>query len=313
MSVSPSPQPPSPPRAAKRTWGALIVGVVALLVCAAWSFVAMQRLDAAVAGENRGYLERARGVFELVRAETQSNLRAQSRVLAEDPRLKTTLSTEGMDEATIADILNDLNSLRRAGFILILSPEGKVLAQSGAPELRGLDLSSSSIVKKAQGSADAVVGAWVIAGKVLDLALVAVHYDQNVIAYLVVGRTMDQELLTAVSNSTGVGAAVVMGERVAIAQKDTALTAVFERVAKSGSGDVIEVAGQKYLASVTELEETAQVRPRLVLVRALASTTSTFSLVRYLQFVPPLILLTVCLILLLLSGQRASRSAGGTT
>ena len=286
-----------------------VVALGAVAVMAGWSFVAIQRLTLSVKTDNQAYLERAAAVFDLVRSETQANLRAQSRVLAEDPRLKSTLSIEGMDEATISDILNDLNSLRRSGFLLVLSPAGRVLAQSGAPELRGLDLASSSLVKKAQGTSDSVIGAWVIAGKVLDLALVNIRYDTDVIAYLVVGRVIDTSLLTAVSTSSGVGAALVIGDKVAIAPDDASLRPVFEAVAKGAEGDL----GKQYLVAFKEIEESAQVRPRLLLVRKLSPTADAFGLLRWLLLVPPLILIIACSLLVVLSSQRGNRRAGGKT
>src|SRR5207245_7798587 len=48
-------------------------------------------------------LDHAQRVFELARVRTQSNLRALCKVIVEDPRLKSTLATEGMDEATVAE------------------------------------------------------------------------------------------------------------------------------------------------------------------------------------------------------------------
>lgn len=299
------PAPMLRPPARRRSWGALIVTVIALAVCAGWVVVAKQRLSEAITRENSGYLARARAVFDLVRTESQTNVRTQSRVLAEDPRLKSTLATEGIDEATIADILNDLNGLRRTGFLLILSPEGKVLAQAGAPELRGLDLASSSLVRKAQGTSDAISGAWVIAGKVHDLAVVNVRFDKAIIAYLVVGRTLDAELLAAASSSTGVGFAILMGDRVAIASSEPTLGPVFETVAKGATAQELESGGQRYLVSLAELEGAAQMRPRLVLVRSMSSTMEAFSALGWLLLVPPIVLLTTIVLVVFL--QRGPR------
>lgn len=296
-------RPASP--AKRRSWGSLIVTVVALAVCAGWAVVARQRVSEAITHENSGYLARARAVFDLVRSESQANVRTQSRVLAEDPRLKSALATDGIDEATIADILDDLNSLRRTGFLLILSPEGKVLGQAGAPELRGLDLASSSLVKKAQATSDAISGAWVIAGKVHDLAVVNVRFDKAIIAYLVVGRTLDPELLAAASNSTGVGFAILMGDRVAIAPSEPTLGPVFDAIAKGATARELESGGQRYLVSLAELEGAAQMRPRLVLVRSMSSTTEAFSALGWLLLVPPIVLLTTIVLVVFL--QRGPR------
>src|SRR5215475_14394059 len=115
------------------TGGALSLVILALTfgVAAVWSLVALHQLSSAIVRESATHLERARRTFDLTRARTLDSLRAQARVMVEDPRLKSTLSTEGIDEATVADILGDLGKLRGTGFLIVLSPEGRVFAQAG--------------------------------------------------------------------------------------------------------------------------------------------------------------------------------------
>src|SRR5688572_11813950 len=132
--------------------------LVTIGLAGAWTYVTRDLLRSAISTENRAHIDRARTVFEMMRTRSQENLRVQARVLSEDPRLKATLATEGIDEVTVADILADLEQLRRGGVLMILSPEGRVFAQAGAENLRGLDLSTSNVVQKARTSNEAVVG-----------------------------------------------------------------------------------------------------------------------------------------------------------
>ena len=157
-------------------------------VAAVWSLVALHQLQSSIVRESATHLERTRRTFDLTRARTLDSLRVQARVMVEDPRLKSTLSTDGIDEVTVADILRDLGKLRNTGFLMVLSPDGRVFAQAGADELRGLDLSGSSTVKKAQATAEAVTGSWVIGGKIMDLSIMPVRFGSKPIAYLVVGQ-----------------------------------------------------------------------------------------------------------------------------
>src|SRR4051812_6074203 len=176
-----------------------------------WSCIAKRQLDGALTAAAAESFDRAHTLFNVLRTRTQDSLRAQCGVLVEDPRLKSTLATEGIDEATVADILTELGRLRRSGFLLVLTPEGRVFAQAGAPELRGLDLSASSVVKKARDARDTVVGSWVIGGKIIDLAVTAIQFDQSAFAYLVLGQAVDTELVDAVTAGTGVAVAVLTG------------------------------------------------------------------------------------------------------
>jgi hypothetical protein len=283
----------------------LIVALLTVGLAAVWSFVAQRQLTTAVATQQAEGLVHARKSFELVRSTIQANLESQCRVMVEDPRLKSTLATEGMDEATVADILTDLGKLRRTGFLIVLSPEGRVFAQAGAEELRGLDLSASSVFKKAQSSPEAVVGSWVINGKIMDLSLTAIRFDTQVIAYLVVGRSVDQALLVGVAEQSAVGVANAIGNKVVLASNDS-LATVFSAVAsEAGTFDnrVFEVDGQNYVASISDLEETAQTKPRLVIVKPLEAAQAGFETLKWMIFVPPL-LVFIAVLFSMTGGRR---------
>jgi hypothetical protein len=284
--------------------GALRVGVmlavVALSVGLAVGWMVIARQQLAASGELAGAhaLDRAHGVFQLVRARTQDDLRAQARVLVEDPRLKATLATEGVDEATVADILADLRKLRGTGFLIVLSHEARVFAEAGAPELRGLDLSGSSVVKAAQGSQEAVVGSWVLKGEVLDLGVIAMRFGPELVAYLVVGRAVDQGLLTAVAEQSGVALASASPSGVVLASS----TDPADRAALAGAaarpgayaGGTVDVGGQAYAAAAFELERGAQSEVRLIATRSLAEALPSLDKLTWMiRGLPLLVLLAV--------------------
>jgi hypothetical protein len=270
-------------------------------------FVAQRELDTAMAAENRGRLDAAKGVFDLLRTRALEDMRGQGRILVEDPRLKSTLATEGMDEATVADILRDLGRLRGAGMLVVLTPEGRVFAEAGAPELRGLDLSASSVVKKAQQSNEAVVGSWVIGNKIIDLSIIAIRFDTNVISYLVVGQTIDQALLKALGTATGIGVGIAIGTDWTSVSDDSlkAMTALAQN--PSAASPLFELDGTHYVANIVELEQMGQSRPRLVLVQTLAPTGARFWLSRLLPWLTPaLVLMGMVVLVLSRSNYRAS-------
>jgi hypothetical protein len=293
-------------------WRAVLtaLAVIALTVGAAsvWSFVALRQLSAAIARDGGAQLGRARAAFDAIRARTLDNLRAHCRVMVEDPRLKSTLATEGIDAATVTDILGDLGKLRRTGFLIVLSSDGKVFAEAGADELRGLDLSSSSPVKKAQGATDAVVGSWVIGGELMDLSVMGVWSGSVAVAYLVVGQAVDQAILTSVAEQTGVGIASATGDAIALSASSgdvpAPVFAAVVRQAGSFDGRVIEHDGRRYVASIAELEDTSQSRPRLALIAALAPASAVFERVRWLILGPPVLVL-VAVIFAMIASRRA--------
>lgn len=291
------------------TGGALSLVILALTfgVAAVWSLVALHQLSSSIVRESATHLERARRTFDLTRARTLESLRVQARVLVEDPRLKSTLSTEGIDEATIADILGDLGKLRSSGFLIVLTPEGRVFAQSGADELRGLDLSGSSAVKKAQGSLEAVTGSWVIGGKIMDLSIMPVRFGPRPIAYLVVGLAVDQDMLNAVADQTGVAVATATGSTIMLSAPSGDQTkAVFAAVVgqlESPAPQLFNVNGETYVAAMSELEESGQTRPRLVVAQSLSQPRATFATSRWLLFIPP-VLVIIAVLFALTAGRR---------
>lgn len=297
-------------RAAAPRGGRIIVVLLAVIVlgaAGAWTYVARRELSRSLVTESAQHLAYARKGYETMRDRSRANLQAQCRVLVEDPRLKSTLAIEGIDTATVDDILKDLSKLRGGGFLVVLSPDGRVFAQAGAAELRGLDLSGSSVVQQAQASKEAITGSWVLAGKVMDLSIMAIRYGENLIAYLVVGQAVDEQLLTTVAEQSGVEIASALAATIGVAStKDEAIHRVFASVSTSGAsaGRIVTVENTRYVTGVVELTETTQAH-RLILVRRLGDVTPTFERLDWMLFAPPVLVLFV--VLFLLTGTRSPR------
>jgi hypothetical protein len=285
----------------------LLILALTLGVAAVWSLVALHQLSSSIVRESVTHLERARRTFDLTRARTLDSLRAQARVMVEDPRLKATLEVDGIDEATVADILGDLGKLRSTGFLMVLTPDGHVFAQAGADELRGLDLSGSSAVKKAQNTLEAVTGSWVIGAKILDLSIMPVRFRAKPIAYLVVGTAVDQDMVNAVADQTGVSVATTTGQTIMLsAPPDEQTKAVFSAVVgqlDSSAPQLFNVNGEPYVAALSELEESGQTRPRLVVAQPLSQQRAAFATSRWLLFIPP-VLVIIAVLFALTAGRR---------
>jgi hypothetical protein len=283
------------PMKAGRALG-LVFSTLALImigVAAMWTYVAQQFLTTAVAAENEPYLERGRALFDVLRQRTQESLRGQCRVLVEDPRLKSALSTDGIDTATVTDILGDLARLRHAGMLVVLSTDGHVFAEANADELRGLDLSASNVVKNAQLSNDAVIGSWVIGGKIIDVSTMAIRFNATVIGYLVVGQAVDETLVKNAAEGAGVDLGLVLGNDVALGWPDNERTRTmllsFAKDTPGGKPRIIEAGGDTYATAVSELDEGTQSHPRLAAARALAPTIQNVQTLRWLLWAAPVL------------------------
>jgi hypothetical protein len=285
----------------------IVIILLTLGVAVVWSLAAMRQLSSSIVRETAVHLDRARRTFDLTRSRTVEFLSAQARVMVEDPRLKSTLATEGMDEASVADILRDLSKQRGSGFLMVLRLDGRVFAQAGADELRGLDLSGSSAVKKAQGTLEASTGFWVIGGKIMDLSIVPVRYGPKPIDYLVVGQPVDQDLLNSVAEETGVAIATASGQTVNLsAPADDRTKAVFATVMPqlaSSQSRLFDVTGETYVVTMSELEESGQSRPRLVVAQSVAPLRASFANSKWLIFAPPFLVI-IAVLFALIAGRR---------
>jgi hypothetical protein len=289
----------------------VLLAMMTLALSGAWVYVARQRLETGISIENQSALERVRGIFDLTRHRTQAALTTQCRLLAEDPRLKATLSIEGMDEATVADILNDLLKLRGKGFLLVVSADGHVFAQAGAPELRGLDLSASSVITGAKK--DTAAGSWVIGRQIMDLAAIPIVSDGVAIAYLVVGQSIDEALLKEIADATGAELGVGLGNEITLTSTTSPeMRALFNGVANDvnrARPRIVKANGEDYVTSFADLDQ-AQTRPYLVLARKLRPSRGYFQELVWLLFAPIGLVFIALLVARARGKQGHSRNGG---
>jgi len=141
----------------------------------------------------------------------------------------------------------------------------------------------------------------------MDLAIQPVRFGPNPIAYLVVGQAIDQAMLTSVAEETGVAVATAAGQTVMLwAPPDDSTKAVFATVV--GQVDIsqsrtLDVNGESFVVATTDLEESGQTRPRLVVAQSLVQPTAWFATVRWMLFAPPFLVI-IGVLFALAAGRR---------
>jgi hypothetical protein len=302
---------PLAPAAPPRQWLRGVAAVVTLGFIVAWIVTARHILEVGVEQESATRLTAAARLVDDLRQSTRSSLLTQARLLAEDSRIKATLATEGVDVATVADILGDVRRSLRGGFLLILSAEGRVFAQAGADPLAGLDLSGATVVRDVQTTHDAVAGTWILGGKLADVGVAPIRQGEAVLAYLVRGQLMDKVLLTIVGSAAGVQVVLVSGEEVLWADG-----AVVNRELPRLSADLdalnstrVTLQGEAYLARSQKLTAAGSVQgATLVFAAPLASYQRYFQRVGWLLWVPAVVLIVLTLFMAAASLPRARLS-----
>jgi hypothetical protein len=251
----------------------LVVSSLVVVFAVAWFAAARGSMLMAAVDRSQTALASAERILAAHRQRTQMVLKNQAQILSEDPRLKSTLSTPDIDEPTIVDILKDLSKLSGKELLAVLTPNARVKAVLGAEQFRGLDLSTSGLLKGAQAADAAVSGSWVVGDKLYDVAAAALRVGDRTIAFLVLGEAVDKRVLDHLYETTGTGAALLVDNRVALSVPDVPeYRTAFDKVAPESSTDSaprrLEVDGEQYIARTLGVEG-ATIPTRVALVRPL--------------------------------------------
>jgi phosphoserine phosphatase RsbU/P len=189
-----------------------VVAGALILAIAATGFV----LRRAARQEVADALKRTQRVFEEVGAYRRSLIRAQARVMAEEPRLKAVVNTENVSTATLADVARDLRKLTRSDVFIITDGRGRLridLANMGAPET---DLSHLPMVAAALAGGEGS-GAWTDDRRAYQVEAVAMTLGAKTVGVVVTGFALDDGVAEAVFQQTGMDVVVEDGGRVVAA------------------------------------------------------------------------------------------------
>jgi hypothetical protein len=107
--------------------------------------------------------------------------------LAEDARVRSTLSVAEVDEGTISDILADLGRTTSLPLIAVLDGGGRVRGIAGPEELRGADLGGTTAVKKARDTDGPSTGLWTLKQSAVSVTVHPVRLASGGRSYLVLG------------------------------------------------------------------------------------------------------------------------------
>lgn len=286
----PASQPPAPRR--RRDFLNLGMGLFSVLLAVGWFMATRSAMDAGLNAQLEADVRGAEHLFTQDRASRQQRLQAECRLMSEDPRLKSTLATEGMDRATVEDILVGLRKQSSAEVVAVLSPTARVTASEGMDSLGGLDLSTASVVRAAQQGMDAAAGSWVLGDKLFDVAVRALRFGDNTIAFLVLAAPVSAGSLENLHTSTGVGAALLISGKAGPSFPPLpTFQAAFTALAQEPAALPLQrraFDGQSAVARVLEVPQTMP-QVRVALVRMSDVVAEPFGALRGLLWLPPVV------------------------
>jgi sigma-B regulation protein RsbU (phosphoserine phosphatase) len=191
-------------------WTLLLV-VVVLGASIATVAVVFDRSTRARVAED---LARSRAVTLDLHANRQSLYRQECRVVAEEPRVRAVVATEDVARDTILDAVRTLADTLRAGVFVIVDADGKLIADSAAPDAEGYDLRDRVVVAHALDKGEEA-GVWLADSKAYQVAGCRLEFGARIVGGLVVGHAIDDDLVDTIARQTG-GLLVVVADHAAL-------------------------------------------------------------------------------------------------
>jgi sigma-B regulation protein RsbU (phosphoserine phosphatase) len=160
-------------------------------------------------------LARTQRVFEDVEAHRRSLIRAQARVMAEEPRLKAVVA-ENVSRATLIDVARDLRKLIKSDVFIVTDAAGRLRIDLANPGASDTDLSNLPVVAAALRSGEGS-GIWMDDKGAHQVEAITMTFGPQTAGVVITGFAIDDGLAEAVARQTGNDLVILDGERVVAA------------------------------------------------------------------------------------------------
>jgi sigma-B regulation protein RsbU (phosphoserine phosphatase) len=219
-------------------------------------------------------LSRGQGVANEAWSARRALEAAQSRVVAEEPRLKAVVATTDITHATIVGVAQEINRGLHADVFLVTDSDGFLLGDVAHPDDEGGDLSGMALIQGALRDGDAP-GILVDDEHVYRVHAQRLAFGETTVGVLVLGNAVDAALAQTIETETGSAFVALLGERVVASSTESAPGLPADDVAAIASslGETpheVTIGGARYLATARTLEARADDEPlRYVLLASL--------------------------------------------
>lgn len=294
----------------------LIAGIIAATVGSV--AVLLQR---AARNDITADLHRARQVFDEQRAYRESIHRSESRVVADEPRLKAVVATEDISPETVYGVAFELRKALQSDLFLITDGDGRLLADVLDPKATGFDMKGNPLVAGAIADG-AKSGVWTTDGAVYEVQSRRLEFGTTTVGVLVIGYTIDERLVETVRRQTASLVVVELdGKPVAVSQAEVgghlnrdSLTGVLASIPSTPPGSApaapteVMVEGVHYLAVAAPLPGyTGTAKIRYVILRSLDRALAPAREVAQALYTIAAVALALALVLGVVLASRLSR------
>ena len=199
-------------------------------------------------------LERGRRVFTELQRYRESLYSAESRAVADEPRLKAAVDTQELSQETVLGVAVDLRKAIQSDLFLLTDGTGHLLADVADPSASGFDLSKNPEVAAALAGGDGF-GVWTHGEHAYHVQAHRLSFGSTTVGVVVIGYELDDRAAQTVADQTGDVIVVELGGKpIAASRVDgRAVDRQTLAAALAGAGEATDpvelpLAGQRYLA-----------------------------------------------------------------
>jgi hypothetical protein len=280
-----------------------MAGAALLTLATVVSWAMHKQLGQFLNGLDQEALTQAGQLLDRTIEEQRTHLLSEVTVLADDTRVRSSMMTPEFNEATVKDVLQDLQKASGASVMAILDPSGRVQAVTGADGLRGLDLGSSPVISQAREKPSSNV--WTFPNQVLVVGVAPIRSGNQVAALFLMGFDLGNVTLGSIERAIGVSGGVVIRDKVtATSSNDPQLGETIKTASllEDNRNDVVST-DRNYLVRITRTSNSAGAGRVVWLVPRHHDANGIGSL-RLFVWIPMLLVALTFALVLFLTGRR---------
>ncbi len=192
----------------------IVVGILTLFgaVIAATIASVTTVLERAARRDVAADLVRSRSVFQDLQSYRQALLRAEARVVAEEPRLKAVVATEDITHDTVLGVAQELRQTLHCDLFLLTDPSGHLLADATNPQASGDDLSRNALIADALKAGESS-GVWTDETSAYQMQGSRLGFGDTVVGVVAIGYRWDDKTAGAVQRQTASAVLVTLDGR----------------------------------------------------------------------------------------------------
>ena len=166
-------------------------------------------LDRAAERDVANDLTRSQRVFTDLQAYRTSLFQTNSRVVAEEPRVKATVSSDSSRE-TVLGVARDLKRAVQSDVFVLTDASGRLIADVADPAAKDFDMSGNPVIKAALDSGEGA-GIWTVEGKhAYQVQSRRMSFGTTVVGVIAIGYEIDSRVAETVYQQTGSAIAILL-------------------------------------------------------------------------------------------------------